>query len=216
MDQLKKALFTTPAIIAIIAAAPQAMALDKGLIWQPAQLSKQAYSLQVGMKLPVDTPLRAGIELKGDASSGGKPSDEAVRLWGTFAAEENDQPAMKTARKIDAGINARTGNSTLAVTDSRRWTATPTLDMELSRSYAVNYDINAGEWGSASASQSLRLSQDETGTAVVVRTGSYDGFRTLGSSLVLEQQITENLHVSGTVASTSADTGVSARYALSW
>ena len=216
MDQLKKALFATPALIAIIAAAPQAHAADKGLIWQPSKLSPQAYSLQVGMKLPTDSALRAGIEFKGDASAGGKPGDEPVRLWGSFAAEENDRPAMKTARKIDAGINARTGASTLALTDSRSWIATPTLDMELSRNYAVNYNINAGEWGSASASQSFRVRQNDTGTAVVVQAGSYDGFKTVGSSLALEQQVTDNLHVSGTVASTSTDTGISARYALSW
>jgi hypothetical protein len=208
-------------VFALIASAQSgaALAQERGLIWSPVKNSDQSYTTRIGAKLPVDTPIRAGLEMGLSSSKTGAITDTPVRFWGNMTILAQTLPGASIARDIGVLMNALTGSSTVSMTSTQKRIVTPTLDLEANRNVTMRYDGTAQQWSGLDVSQSLRLTKSETGTAFVLTGASRDTFDEFSSRVSLEQKLSENLTVSGTLNQGYEDRfrpSVSARYSIKW
>lgn len=148
-----------------------ARADEPELIWKPVKNSDRSYTARIGAKLPVETPIRAGLEMGMNASRTGQVVDTPVRLWGNVTLLAEQLPGVSLARDVGVLFNALTGSSSVSMTSRQKRIVTPELDIEANRNFTVRYDGTAQQWNGLDVSQSLRLSRSETGTAFVL-TGS--------------------------------------------
>ncbi|WP_284777489.1 hypothetical protein [Agrobacterium sp. lyk4-40-TYG-31] len=207
------------AAIAVIFSAGTVHAQERGLIWSPAKNSDQSYSARVGAKLPIQTPVRAGLEMGMNASEGGALVDTPVKFWGNVTLLSSNVPGAKVAGDIAVLMNALTGSSAWTMTTTQKRIATPELDVEANRNMTVRYDGTAQQWSGLDVSQSLRLTRSETGTAFVLTGASRETFDEFTSSVALEQKFGENLTVTGKLNQGYEDRfrpSVNARYQIRW
>ncbi|MET0171568.1 hypothetical protein [Agrobacterium vaccinii] len=207
------------AALAVILSAGTVHAQERGLIWSPAKNSDQSYSARVGAKLPIQTPVRAGLEMGMNASEGGALVDTPVKFWGNVTLLSSNVPGAKVAGDIAVLMNALTGSSAWTMTTTQKRIATPELDVEANRNMTVRYDGTAQQWSGLDVSQSLRLTRSETGTAFVLTGASRETFDEFTSSVALEQKFGENLTVTGKLNQGYEDRfrpSVNARYQIRW
>jgi hypothetical protein len=207
------------AALAVILSAGTVHAQERGLIWSPAKNSDQSYSARVGAKLPIQTPVRAGLEMGMNASEGGALVDTPVKFWGNVTLLSSNVPGAKVAGDIAVLMNALTGSSAWTMTTTRKRIATPELDVEANRNMTVRYDGTAQQWSGLDVSQSLRLTRSETGTAFVLTGASRETFDEFTSSVALEQKFGENLTVTGKLNQGYEDRfrpSINARYQIRW
>lgn len=192
---------------------------EAGLIWKPVKNSDRSYTARIGAKLPVETPIRAGLEMGMNASKTGQLVDTPVRLWGNITLLAEQLPGVSLARDVGVLFNALTGSSSVSMTSRQKRIVTPELDIEANRNFTVRYDGTAQQWNGLDVSQSLRLSRSETGTAFVLTGASRNSFNEFSSGVAVEQKIGDHLTVRGTLDQGYADhfrPGVSARYSIRW
>ncbi len=207
------------AALAVIFSAGTVHAQERGLIWSPAKNSDQSYSARVGAKLPIQTPVRAGLEMGMNASEGGALVDTPVKFWGNVTLLSSNVPGAKVAGDIAVLMNALTGSSAWTMTTTQKRIATRELDVEANRNMTVRYDGTAQQWSGLDVSQSLRLTRSETGTAFVLTGASRETFDEFTSSVALEQKFGENLTVTGKLNQGYEDRfrpSVNARYQIRW
>ncbi|UHS62873.1 hypothetical protein HRR99_07955 [Agrobacterium vaccinii] len=207
------------AALAVILSAGTVHAQERGLIWSPAKNSDQSYSARVGAKLPIQTPVRAGLEMGMNASEGGALVDTPVKFWGNVTLLSSNVPGAKVAGDIAVLMNALTGSSAWTMTTTQKRIATPELDVEANRNMTVRYDGTAQQWSGLDVSQSIRLTRSETGTAFVLTGASRETFDEFTSSVALEQKFGENLTVTGKLNQGYEDRfrpSVNARYQIRW
>lgn len=207
------------AALAVIFSAGTVRAQERGLIWSPAKNSDQSYSARVGAKLPIQTPVRAGLEMGMNASEGGALVDTPVKFWGNVTLLSSNVPGAKVAGDIAVLMNALTGSSAWTMTTTQKRIATPELDVEANRNMTVRYDGTAQQWSGLDVSQSIRLTRSETGTAFVLTGASRETFDEFTSSVALEQKFGENLTVTGKLNQGYEDRfrpSVNARYQIRW
>ena len=196
-----------------------ANAQERGLIWSPAKNSDRSYSARIGAKLPIETPVRAGLEMGMNASQSGALVDTPVKFWGNVTLLSRDVPGAKVARDVGVLMNALTGSSAWTVTTTQKQIATAELDVEANRNVTVRYDGTAQQWSGLDVSQSLRLTRSATGTAFVLTGASKDTFDEFTSSVALEQRLGDHLTVTGSFNQGYEDRfrpAVSARYNIRW
>lgn len=194
-------------------------AQERGLIWAPAKNSDRSYSARIGAKLPIETPLRAGLEMGMNASEGGALVDTPVKLWGNMTLLSTNLPGVKIAGDIGVLMNAITGSSAWTMTTSQKRIATPDFDIEANRNMTLRYDGTAQQWSGLDVSQSLRLTRSATSTAFILTGASRDTFDEFSSSVALEQKLGENLTVTGSFNQGYEDRfrpSVNARYNIRW
>ncbi|WP_288425612.1 hypothetical protein [uncultured Agrobacterium sp.] len=194
-------------------------AQERGLIWAPAKNSDRSYSARIGAKLPIETPLRAGLEMGMNASEGGALVDTPVKLWGNMTLLSTNLPGVKIAGDIGVLMNAITGSSAWTMTTSQKRIATPDFDIEANRNMTLRYDGTAQQWSGLDVSQSLRLTRSATSTAFILTGVSRDTFDEFSSSVALEQKLGENLTVTGSFNQGYEDRfrpSVNARYNIRW
>lgn len=197
----------------------QVKAQERGLIWAPAKNSDRSYSARIGAKLPIETPLRAGLEMGMNASEGGALVDTPVKLWGNMTLLSTNLPGVKIAGDIGVLMNAITGSSAWTMTTSQKRIATPDFDIEANRNMTLRYDGTAQQWSGLDVSQSLRLTRSATRTAFILTGASRDTFDEFSSSVALEQKLGENLTVTGSFNQGYEDRfrpSVNARYNIRW
>ncbi|QCI97964.1 hypothetical protein [Agrobacterium larrymoorei] len=197
----------------------QVKAQERGLIWAPAKNSDRSYSARIGAKLPIETPLRAGLEMGMNASEGGALVDTPVKLWGNMTLLSTNLPGVKIAGDIGVLMNAITGSSAWTMTTSQKRIATPDFDIEANRNMTLRYDGTAQQWSGLDVSQSLRLTRSATSTAFILTGASRDTFDEFSSSVALEQKLGENLTVTGSFNQGYEDRfrpSVNARYNIRW
>lgn len=209
------------ALFVVLSAAmvPAAHAEEGGLIWKPVKNSDLSYTARIGARLPVDTPIRAGLEMGMSASRGGQLVDTPVRLWGNVTLLAEQLPGVSLARDVGVIFNALTGSSSISVTSQRKRIVTPELDIEANRNVTMRYDGTVQQWNGLDVSQSLRLSRAETGTAFVLTGASRNSFNEFSSGVAVEQKLGDHLTLRGTLDQGYADhfrPGVSARYSIRW
>lgn len=192
---------------------------EKGLIWSPVKNSDLSYTARIGAKLPIDTPIRGGLEMGMNASKGGVIVDSPVRFWGNLTLLSEKLPGVSMARDIGVLMNALTGSSTLSMTSTQKRIVTPEFDIETNRNFTLRYDGTAQQWGGMNVSQSLRLTRSETGTSFILTGNSRDTFSEFSSGVALEQRLGDNITVKGTLNQGYEDhfrPGFSARYSIRW
>lgn len=203
----------------LIATGTVAHADEAGLIWRPVKNSDLSYTARIGAKLPVDTPIRAGLEMGMNASNTGRVVDAPVRVWGNVTLLAEQLPGVSLARDVGILFNALTGSSSVSMSSQQKRIVTPELDIEANRNFTVRYDGTAQQWNGLDVSQSLRLSRSETGTAFVLTGASRNSFNEFSSGVAVEQKIGDNLTVRGTLDQGYEDhfrPGFSARYSIRW
>lgn len=194
-------------------------AQERGLIWSPAKNSDQSYSARIGAKLPVETPIRAGLEMGMVGSEGGALVDTPVKLWGNITLLSSNLPGAKIASDVAVLMNALTGSSAWTVTTSQKRIATADLDLEANRNMTIRYDGTAQQWSGLDVSQSLRLTRSQTGTAFVLTGATRDTFDEFESSVAVEQKFGKNFTVTGQINQNDEDRfrpSVNARYSIRW
>lgn len=211
-------IFCLPLIIGSGAGKP-ASADEAELIWKPVRNSSRSYSARLGAKLPVETPIRAGLEMGMNASQTGRVVDTPLRLWGNMSIASTNLPGVSLARDVAVMFNALNGSSSVTMTSKQKRIVTPELDIEANRNFTVRYDGSAQQWSGLDVSQSLRLTRSETGTAFVLTGASRNSFEEFSTGVAVEQKIGDHLSVSGTLNQGFEDRfrpGVSARYSIRW
>lgn len=93
-------------VLSLFIAAGAARADDAGLIWKPVKNSDRSYTARIGAKLPVDTPICAGLEMGMSASKAGQVVDTPVRLWGNVTLWRNSCPVFRS-RGMSASWSTR-------------------------------------------------------------------------------------------------------------
>lgn len=207
------------AAISLISSAGLAFADERPLIWAPSKSSDTSYAVKLGLRLPSELETEAGIKLGLDASSRGAVVNTPVKVWGRVTASSIQTPAYQLKRDIRLNLDAMTGSSLAGVSLSERRIATEKLDVEISRDYGVHYDGVASTWR-GEASQSVKVSRVDSGTAVIVKASALDTFREIGGGISLEQKIGRRLSLNGSIEQTTASDGptsnLGARYTFKW
>jgi hypothetical protein len=207
------------AVILWIVDAGSAHADDRPLIWNPIKNSDSSYSARIGTRLPISIPVKAGIEMGMDASKTGVLLNTPVKFWGDLTLSAIDQPAVASFRDVGLVMNALTGSSAVTMSDTQRRIVTDALDLEYKRSYSLRYDGAVQAWKGLDFSQSLRLSRQDSGTALIMKAASQNSFDGFSSGLAIEQQLGTRLTISGTVDQgydMHITSGVRANYTFHW
>lgn len=202
----------------ILVAAPSGFAAEGGLIWAPKKISDRAYSARIGMRLPVDSKVEAGLEVGMTASSTNALVDTPVRFWTDVNIGSGKSPASSYDRNLGVVMNALNGNVAFRLARTTRYIATPSLDLETSRDVLVRYEGHNGSWRVPDVNQTLKLDRKESGTAIFVRAAGTEAFSTFAASTGIEQKLGDSITLSGAVQhGNNGNTGsVNARYNIRW
>ncbi|TWF49875.1 hypothetical protein [Neorhizobium alkalisoli] len=204
----------------MLISASQAFADDKPLIWQPLKNSDTSYAVKLGVKLPVAMEPQAGFVLGVDAQKNGTVVDTPVKFWSSFKAESIQRPAYEMNRKVAFDLDSLAESAGISVNYYEKQIVTPALDLERQSSYELRYDGLSQQWSGFDASQSVKLSRSNTGTAVVVRANTIDNFKIAGAGLGLEQKFGDHITLTGSFDGSTAATdpvaSINARYAFTW
>lgn len=196
-----------------------AHAEEAALIWAPSKLSDTAYIARIGLRIPGYDYASTGVDLGVQSTVKGGPAEVPVRLWGQVKAASVKTAAYQLNRDIAFDLNAVTGYTSAQMGLSSKRIISPDLDMELKRSIAVSYDQNLGSWGGLNASQSIRWSNPNWGSAVLVSAGSADSLSHVTTTVAIEQKIGKRIKVTGQVDSLTGPAprpAINARYSIRW
>lgn len=194
----------------------QATASDSLLIWSPTKISKYAYRLRMGASAASRNPVSAGIDLSVATSSKGRinTTRDNARLW----AEMRAQARSGAERSLSAGYNPVTGRASASVGVSRRWMATPSLDLVLTPSISAESRARHGYNGSVRLTQKAHIQAVNTGTSLSASGTTVGGERRIGAEIRLEQRVLEGLDITASLRRQDAGTvgAVRAAFRVRW
>lgn len=197
-----------------------ALADDSPLVFTPSKIDRNAYKVRMGVKLPTTLDTSVGADVSVLASEDGRirPKGMPVKIWGALGARSGQGSGSVRNREISAQFNTVTGQSNVAVSNSRTWIVTPGLDFESHRALQLSCNSYEKHCSSFSASQSARASLAQTGTAFVAQATVSGMHADIGGRIGIEQTVSEHLNLGLALDNPmSAPVGsVTARYALNW
>lgn len=190
MNAFARATLVLSMFLAILPAIP-AQAGDSLVIWSPAKTSDNGYRLRMGAKTATTTDMSAGVDFSVTTSSTGRIRDtrDNARLW----AEMRGQGWSGAERNAAAGYNPLTGRVSANVGVSRRWMASPSLDVVLAPSVSADANVRHGYGGSVRMTQKAQLQALRTGTSLVAAGTAVSGNDEIGTELGLEQRVFDRL-----------------------
>lgn len=190
MNVFARATLVLSMILVVLPAIP-AQAGDSLVIWSPAKTSDNGYRLRMGAKTATTTDMSAGVDFSVTTSSTGRIRDtrDNARLW----AEMRGQGWSGAERNAAAGYNPLTGRVSANVGVSRRWMASPSLDVVLAPSVSADANVRHGYGGSVRMTQKAQLQALRTGTSLVAAGTAVSGNDEIGTELGLEQRVFDRL-----------------------
>lgn len=194
----------------------QAAASDSLLIWSPTKISKYAYRLRMGASAASRNPVSAGIDLSVATSSTGRinTTRDNARLW----AEMRAQARSGAERSLAAGYNPATGRASASAGVSRRWMATPSVDLVLTPSVSAESRARHGYNGSVRLKQKAQIQAVNTGTSFIASGTTVSGAGRIGTEFRVEQHVFEGLNVAASVRRQDTDTvgAIRAAFRIRW
>jgi hypothetical protein len=177
-------------ILMILPASP-ARAGDSLVIWSPAKLSSYAYRLRMGAKAAADNPVSAGVDVSVTTSSTGRIHDtrDNARLW----AEMRGQGRSGAERSVTAAYNPLTGRVSASAGISRRWMASPSIDVVVTPSLSADTDVRHGYGGSVRMTQKAQIQALPTGTSFTASGTATSENRAIGTEFGIEQRVFDGL-----------------------
>lgn len=207
-------------VLLVAFASSASRADERPLIWQPIKNSDTSYSVKLGMKLPVRLETEAGFNVGVDSSKAGEVINTPLKFWSRIKMQDSKRPAYQVSRDIGINMDGNAGNAAITMNYYEKQIATPTFNVERQATYAIRYDGARKDWTGLDASQSFKLRQRETGTAFVAAANSSASFSAIGASFGIEQQLGQNITLSGNVNRNFTDattvSNVNARYSYKW
>lgn len=204
------------AIPIVAPAAPARAGEESLLIFSPSKLSSHAYRLRMGARAAPGSDAGAGVDLSVATSSTGRirPSQDNARFW----AEMRGSGASGAQRRVSAGYNPMTGTVTTSAGLSRRWIATPRVDVVVEPSVAMDGNARTGDRGALRVTQRAEVQAPSTGTALVATGSGAISDRSVGTSVALEQKLFDCLNLRAAVERRGSKTvgSVRARLAFGW
>lgn len=190
---------TALAILTIFVALPlaDARADDSLLIWSPAKLSDYAYRLRMGAKAAAEADMSAGVDFSVATSSTGRIRDtrDNARLW----AELRGQANSGAARSVTAGYNPLTGRVSASAGVTRRWMASPSIDVVVTPSVSADANVRHGYRGSVRMTQKAQIQALRTGTSFVAAGTAASGDSGIGTEFGIEQRVFDRLDFGASV-----------------
>jgi hypothetical protein len=183
--------------ILLIPPAGAARAEDSLVIWSPAKLSSYAYRLRLGAKAATAAEMSAGVDISVTASSSGRIRDtrDNARLW----AEMRGTGQSGAERNVTAGYNPLTGRVSASAGLSRRWMATPSIDIVLTPAVSADANMRSGDRGAVRVTQQARIQALPTGTSFVATGSTASGQKHIGAELGVEQRVFDCLDLGASV-----------------
>nr|WP_298105949.1 hypothetical protein [uncultured Shinella sp.] len=194
----------------------EAKASDSLLIWSPTKISKYAYRLRMGARAATRNPVSAGVDFSVATSSTGRISAtrDNARLW----AEMRTQGRSGAERNVAAGYNPATGRASASAGVSRRWMATPSVDVVLTPSVSADSRARHGYTGSVRLTQKAQIQAVNTGTSFIASGTAVSGERRVGTEFRVEQHVFDGLNVAASLS--RQDTGtvgaIRAAFRVNW
>jgi hypothetical protein len=214
--------FSVAAMAALVVASTSsfAAAQERPLIWQPIKNSDTSYSVRLGMRLPIRLEPEAGFNVGVNATKTGEVVDTPLRFWSKIKTSEAKRPAYQMTRDIAVNMDQTAGSAAIAMNYYEKHIATPSINVERRASYVVRYDGAQKDWTGLDTNQSIKFRRHATGTAFVATASGTDSFTSVGASLGIEQQLGQNITLSGNVNRNFTDestvSSVNARYSYKW
>lgn len=200
-------------LLAAFVASSPATAQERALIWQPSRLGENAYSVRLGMALPEETGTKAGLDLGMRATEGGAVQEVPTRVWSSWSREAGDT----VRRDVDMDFNVVTGSGTVKLSTTRKWIATPSLDVELLQAYSSAYDGALSGWNGVNTSHSVRLATSG-GTMFTLRGVTSENLEAVRTGFGVQQKLGSHMTLSGDLdhADDVTNTRFTARYSMKW
>ncbi|MFP3545279.1 hypothetical protein SB748_17555 [Rhizobium sp. SIMBA_035] len=193
---------------------------DNLLIWNPVQVSDQAYKATMGFRLPFEWETSAGADFGLSATDGDailKGSGQAT-LWGKIS-KVRATPAGPAQQSAGIRVDTLRGSGALMLSRSKSFILSDSLDLQTSRFVNVGFDPVAARQTSVTASQAMKLIYPWTGTALTAN-GSVTGLgQDFSSSVGVSQNILPNLNLNAAVndpLSSSRSANVNINYRITW
>ena len=193
---------------------------DNLVIWSPEKVSDHSYKATVGFRLPLEWEPSAGADVALASTKGGTllPDSEQATLWGRITRVSKN-PAGQSQQDLSVRLDTLRGNGSLAVSRSRNFILSDSLDMQTTRSVSLDYDGADAGSAAVTATQALTLSQPWTGTSLSAGGSVSDMSGNFSSSVALNQQILPNLDFNASVTdplSSSQASNLNLNYRVSW
>ena len=202
-------LFACPAV------STSAHADEQPLIWNVARIGGNAYSFRSGIRWDASLPVSAGTEAAIVASREGvlDPAAMPMRLWGNVELRDERLPSATSRMSISRQYEAMTRTSALSLTKTSSWIATPSLDMQSSRSYSAR--LRGAERVGIVARQTLRLSLPGIRTSMFTEAAMDTAGRSVSGRMGIERSLFRGVTVSASVASRNSGPSASLRASIS-
>jgi hypothetical protein len=211
---------TAGALLLIAASCGLARADDRPLIWQPIKNSDTSYSVKLGMRLPMRLEPEAGFNIGVDASKTGEVVDTPLKFWSRIKTADSKRAASQTSRDIGIDLDSLAESAAISMNYYEKQIATPTYNVERQSTYTVRYDGAQRSWAGLDANQSIKFGRPDIGTAFVASANSVNSFESFGASLGIEQQLGDNVTLSGNLNRSFSDkdtiASVNANYSYKW
>ncbi|MFB2552222.1 hypothetical protein [Ensifer soli] len=208
------ALLITATVLAMPAG--RARADEPLLIWSPSKIASQGYRLRMGMRTPTAADISAGVDLSLRASTSGRIREirDSTRLW----AEVADKTKGGRERSAAAGYNPMTGRGSANAGVSRRWAISPSFDIVLAPSVALDLDVAHGRIGRARMTQKAQIRAVGTGTSLTASGTAITRKGGIGAELGVEQRLFDGLSLGAAFRRQEAATtgALQARLRLDW
>lgn len=206
-------------LVACLISVSDTWADEAALIWVPSKLSDTAYNARLGVRIPGYDYTSTGVDFGVQSKVKGGPAEAPIRWWGKVKTASVKTAAYQLNRDIALDLDANNGFATAQFGLSSKRIVSPDLDMELERRVAVSYDHKLGTWGNVNASQSVRWSNPDWGSAVRISAGSVDSLSHVTAGIAFEQKIGKRIKVSGVLDSVTGPAprpAMNVRYSIRW
>ena len=204
------------AIPIVVPAVPARAGEESLLIFSPSKLSSHAYRLRMGARAAPGSDAGAGVDLSVATSSTGRirATQDNARFW----AEMRGSGPSGAQRRASAGYNPLTGGVTTSAGLSRRWIATPRVDVVVEPSVAMDGNARTGDHGAVRLAQRAEVQAPSTGTALVATGSGAVGDSNVKGSVALEQKLFDCLDLRAAVERRDSGTvgSLRARLAFRW
>lgn len=183
------------AVLATVAAAPDAAAGDRPLIWEWKKNSDTAYAARFGSHLPIGAEAGVGAEI---GLRGPDPvhAFEPVLFWAMLRTEGEELGARRTTR-LDLRSRGIAGRRTLSVNNVFARDLGD-IGAEFVQNYAFDQEPGGDRKVRIQTSRTVRLSSAHAGTVLVAR-AARDGDGEWRTSVGVEQPFRQAVRFSATV-----------------
>lgn len=173
---------------------------DRPLIWTVAKTGSNAYTLRAGVKWTAPLTVSAGTETAIAASSDGALQRDAmpVKLWGHVDLARSKDPASNSQLALNGQYEAVSGNAAVSLDRQRKWIATPSIDIESSRSLTVRAGatIRTG----VAAAQTVKVTLADLDTSMFSEGTVGTVSRRVSSRIGIERSLFDKVTVSASIA----------------